>query len=554
MASASPAVQATLLLLGLLNIGQAQVELERFFPPAVARGTTTSIKADGKFPDWPLEIECDQADVVIECDEKAGEFKVTPSPTAVGAAWIRLHDPQSASSLVPLLIESTALTLETEPNETLAKAATISLPATIVGKLEKNGDVDMWKLSLQEGEQLVASVTAHTLLNSPMDAVLQLVDARGLVIAQAEDNNGLDPQMIYTAKRAGDFYLRLFCFPETPTGTIGFAGGANFVYMLRMTIAPFLDHVQPSRSLVENTTQPRAFGWSLPDAVKLEIRAATEIAPAILHSPQATGWQWLPQMRPGRWSVGFDEQNSAPETALEPPVLFYGRIGQAKEIDRIRLKVKAGVSYRAEIVSRELGFKLDSVLRVLKSDSTTPIARNDDSGRGSFDAVVDFKTEKDEELVIEVSDLADSGSLRHAYELIVAESLATANLTVAADHFRIAIGKSVEIPISIERQSAYAQRLEIAAKNLPPGITAEKVISEPKGDSSKSVKLKLTAAADAGLYQGSIEFISTPVDDQNNPLPGSLPGPHANQLPIKFTLRPQIDLTNLWLTVATDKP
>jgi len=543
-----------LLLFGLLNVGQAQVELERLFPPAVTRGSTTTIKGDGKFPQWPLKIECDQADVVIECDEKAGEFKVTPSVTATGAAWIRLHDSQSASSLVPLLIETTAVVLETEPNETLAKAAIITLPATVVGKLEKNGDVDMWKVSLREGEQLVASVTAHTLLTSPMDSVLQLVDARGLVIAQAEDSVGLDPQLIHTAKRDGDFFLRMFSFPETPTGTIGFAGGANFIYAIRITTAAFLDHVQPSRSLSEIATQPQAFGWNLPNAVSLKVRPATAISPAMMYSPQATGWQWLPKMRPGRWSVGFNEQNVTPETAYEPPVLFYGHIRQAKEIDRVRLKVKAGVNYRVEIISRALGFGLDSVLRVLKSDSQTQIASNDDSGRGNFDAVVEFKTDKDEEIVIEVSDLADSGSLRHAYELIVSEAVPTAKLSVAADHFRIAIGKSLEIPISIERQSGYSQRLEINAKSLPAGITLEKIISEPKGDSSKSVKLKLTAAADAAAHHGPIEFTATPVDDQQKPLPDPLPDPQSGSLQIKFSLRPQIDLTNIWLSVAADKP
>lgn len=521
----------------------AQVELDRFSPPAIQRGIATTIKADGKFPQWPVKIECDVAGVSVTCGEKAGEFLVNPPATTVGVAWIRVHDDQSASSLVPVLMESTSVVAETEPNENLFKATPLVMPTTIVGKLEKNGDVDMWKVSLRTGEQLVACVTAHSLLASPMDSVLQLVDARGLVISQAEDNHGLDPQLIFTARKDADYYLRLFCFPETPTGTIGFAGGANFNYTMQVTTTAYLDHTLPFRSVPRDKLQPVAFGWNLSAGAPFEVSPATSVSPDTLSLPASQGWQWFPSRSVSHASYGIDEQTSA-EHVFDLPLLYFGHILNAKEVDRVRVRVRSGVNYRATIESRDFGFKLDSVLRVLKPDLKTQLAQNDDSGRGNFDSAVEFKATEDEDVVVEVSDLADSGSLRHAYELQVSAVEPSVGLSMAADHFRVGIGKSVEIPVTIDRRAGFSQRLEFTAKNLPAGVTLEKTISEGKGDSAKSVKLKLIAAADALVFQGPVELIATPVDDAGMAI--------AEPQTVKFTLRPWILLDKIWLSVAKD--
>ncbi|MDX1928228.1 MAG: serine protease [Pirellulaceae bacterium] len=522
----------------------AQVELDRFFPPAVQRGIATTIKADGKFPQWPVKIECNVAGVSVSCGEKAGEFLVNPPATAVGAAWIRVHDDQSASSLVPLLMESTSVVAETEPNENLFKATPLVMPTTIVGKLEKNGDVDMWKVSLRTGEQLVASVTAHSLLASPMDSVLQLVDARGLVVSQAEDNHGLDPQLIFTARKDADYYLRLFCFPEIPTGTIGFAGGANFNYAMRVTTTAYLDHTLPFRNVPRDKLLPVAFGWNLSPGAPFEVSPATSVSPETLSLQAAQGWQGFPIQSIPNASYGIDEQTIA-EHVFDLPLLYFGHILNAKEVDRVRIRVRSGVNYRATIESRDFGFKLDSVLRILKPDLKTQIAQNDDSGRGNSDSAVEFKPTEDGEVVVEVSDLADSGSLRHAYELQVGVVEPSVGVSVAADHFRVSIGKSLEIPVTIDRRSGFSQRLEFTAKNLPAGVTLEKANSEGKGDSAKSVKLKLNAAAEALAFQKPIELIATPVDDAGMAI--------AEPQAVKFTLRPWILLDEIWLTVAKDK-
>jgi hypothetical protein len=63
---------------------------------------------------------------------------------------------------------------------------------------------------------------------------------------------------------------------------------------------------------------------------------------------------------------------------------------------------------------------------------------------------------------------------------------------VAADAFTLEKGKALEIPVTVSRKGGYAETIEIVAVDLPEGVTVEAVKSEPKGDSAKSVKLKLS--------------------------------------------------------------
>ncbi len=528
----------------LTPAANAQVELERLYPPVVAAGSTSTIKADGKFPVWPLNIVCDRADVSLTCGEKAGEFQVIVSQDAApGAAWLRLHDTKATTSLVPLLIERSTVTLDVEPNDTLSKALAVSCPVVIAGRLEKNGDVDMWKFQASRGQQLVVSISANRLLNSPMDAVLQLLDTQGNVLAQADDDRGLDPQLIYEASADTEFLLRLFAFPETPNSTIGFAGGANFNYVLKLTNAAFVDHLLPFDDVPVETLKRIPFGWNLPADPACLTFTATEVSPPLNYLADSMGWQWQPAISSEVGTYKFDTQLLESVEPISVPLKVYGHIAEPNELDRVRIKVKAGESYRARVWSRAFGFLLDSVLRVVKPDGSE-LARNDDAERSQYDAAVEFKSDIDGELVVELSDLAGSGSLRHAYALEIVESKPRVNLTIEADHFVVEAGKSIEIPVKIQRQYGYAQKLELVATNLPAGVSVEKATSEPKGDSSKSVKLKLLAAADASTFQGPIQFIAT-----------QLEGDKQSQaaLPITHSLRGQFDLKQVWLSVTKGK-
>ena len=66
------------------------------------------------------------------------------------------------------------------------------------------------------------------------------------------------------------------------------------------------------------------------------------------------------------------------------------------------------------------------------------------------------------------------------------------------------MNKPLEIPITIERRYKLEEAIEFHIAGLPEQITLEPVKSEAKGDSAKTVKLVLNAAA--GVSPTSLPF------------------------------------------------
>ncbi|MDB4749824.1 serine protease [Rubripirellula sp.] len=523
---------------------QAQIQLDRFFPPAVGVGQSTEMKVEGKFPEWPIDLKTDRKDVSVQAAEKSGEVLVEVKADATpGVVWVRGVDKSSASGLIPLLIEPIDPVAEVEPNETLGNATEVKLPCVVTGRLSKSGEVDTFQVAVKEGETLVISLIANQLLQSPMDGVLQVVDQEGHVLAQADDQRGLDPQLVYEVKRDQTLLIRLFAFPETPNSTIGFAGAATFVYELRVTTGAFVDHVLPlnqqltpvAGSAVEGGV---AQGWNLPDGSAGVNGTANQFGGSAIFLPNALGWQYQ--------RAHVANGNELFETAEVPvmektPCSYSGRIAAAGEIDRVHLVVNKEKKYRVAVHARRSGMILDSVLRVVDLKDGKEVGRNDDASKGKYDARIDFTAKEDGRVEVQISDLVDGFGMRHAYTVVVAVVEPSVEVTVAEDHFAVKAGESLEIPVTIGRRDGYASKLQISATKLPKGITGDAVVSESKGDSSKAVKLKLTAA-DGVTHQGPlrIQVIELGAEDAKDGKPF-----HA-----KYELAKILRIDEFWLTVA----
>ncbi|MCA9132725.1 MAG: hypothetical protein KDA45_06210 [Planctomycetales bacterium] len=539
-------------LLGNLGCGvfaSGQLSAERLFPPAAAIGCSTKLKVEGKFPHWPVQIACDRADEIqLEPGEKSGELHLHIADNAApGVVWVRLWDDHSASSLLPLLLEPGTVQAEQEPNDSLEQATPCPLPTCVVGRLEKRGDVDVYHLRLQAGQQLVASVIANQVMESPLDAVLQLSDRQGNVLAQSDDERGLDPQLVFQSPSEQDVLLRIFGFPETPNSTIGFSGEASFVYAIHLTTGAFVDHTLPLLLADKRLDDPqaigaRAYGWNLPSIPpNVQLSRGQSIVGVTGFVAQLPGWQWL-ATSPQDLQYHRDDQGQQPPTATSLPLVFSGHILQPRETDALEFPVQAGERYRAEVYSRRLGMTLDSVLRVVEADSGKELAHADDISRNNYDAALEFVASNSGLARLQLSDLADSGSLRHAYSLLVSKVAPQVALSVAQEPFVIEAGKPLQVTVAIERQSGYGQRLQITALDLPPGVAAKAVFSEPKGKSSKAVTLELTCQPQAAAFQGRWRIVGQVVDEQGVVQPDSL-------LPCTYQLRPMLLLPRLWLTV-----
>lgn len=515
----------------------AQIQLDRFYPPVVTVGVQSSVVAEGKFPQWPPKVFCDLPDVKVTALKDSGKLTVEVAADASpGTAWIRFYDDGSATNLIPLLIAPVVTVSETEPNDKRSDANPVTLPAVIAGRLAKGGDSDSFKVTVKAGQRLVASVTANQVLKSPMDCVLQLADLRGNVLFQSDDVRGLDPQIVYTADADQELLVRVFAFPETPNSTVGFGGSATFVYSIDITTGPYLDHVAGSAESIV------PFGYNLGDGSSGTSVKSTLVSPAVAFVPGAMGWTW-------RSAVDPSTQQVLPGAEFDGnlPALLYGHIEKPGEIHHYAFTAAKGTKYRAEVVSKSDGFLLDSTLTVTDQKSGNLIATNDDASRSDYDAAVDFTPKEDGIVDVAISDMLEGFGPRHFYQLQIRSAEPHCRLSVAADHLVVKRDEPYEVAIKIDRIFGFNEKIRITATDLPAGISAESVVSEPKGDTSKSVKLKLTADENA-LGHGSFKVAGTVLgaDDQ----------PAGGKYDATFTLRPSVSITEFWITVppaSTDK-
>src|SRR5579885_710126 len=173
--------------------------LTYLYPAGAQRGQTVEVTAGGTFERWPVRAWVDRPGVEVRAAKERGKLTVAVARDAIpGVCWLRLYDEQGASGLRPFVVGTLPEVQEQEPNDTPASAQVLPSASVVVnGRLQKAGDVDAFAIRLHKGQTLVASLEANHTLGSPLDGVLQVRSADGFVLAQNNDEHGLDPQVVF---------------------------------------------------------------------------------------------------------------------------------------------------------------------------------------------------------------------------------------------------------------------------------------------------------------------------------------------------------------------
>ncbi len=264
------AVVLATIFLGTIRAAARPPELTEVFPPGAARGKSVTLDAAGTWDHWPVKVWVEGNGVEILAEKEKGKLKaVVASDAAPGVRWLRLYDSEGAAALRPFFVGVLPEQIEVEPNDEPRTPQRLVAPsATINGRLAKKGDVDGFSIRLTRGQLLVASVQAQRHLGSPMDAVLQVVNADGLVLAQNDDDIGSDPLIVFEPPITATYIVRLFAFPAKPDSSIQFAGARNYVYRLTLTTEGFLDYAFPLAVSSDGPKVVDAIGWNVPAAAR----------------------------------------------------------------------------------------------------------------------------------------------------------------------------------------------------------------------------------------------------------------------------------------------
>lgn len=132
------------------------------------------------------------------------------------------------------MVDTLPEAFEKEPNNSPAAAQRVKLPVIMNGRIDQPGDWDVFRFQGRAGQAIVAEVYARR-LDSPLDSVLKLTDAKGQQLAFNDDYDdpgaGLethhaDSRILTTLPANGTYYLSL--------GDAQQKGGPEYAYRLRI--------------------------------------------------------------------------------------------------------------------------------------------------------------------------------------------------------------------------------------------------------------------------------------------------------------------------------
>jgi hypothetical protein len=506
----------------------------------------------GKFDPWPTRLDLDIPGVSWEPTTNSGVIRVRVAPEApAGPRVIRAFSPEGVSEPRFLLLSQRPQQAEVEPNDAVPSAQVLtSLPAQVNGRLEKNGDVDSYSVDLRAGQTLVARLEAYT-LQSPLDPVLKLLDARGVQVAWNHDEvRSLDPILAWRVETSGTYVLQVFGFAYPADSDLRFSGSPKGVYRLHVSTDPVARHAWPlgvSRA-VDTRVSWGDWGVSSVSSEAIEVLASAIAPGAISHSLRIPLREVPLELSVGEGKEWVEsEPNDVVTTAqaLGIPSAVSGDLDRPGDEDRYRLSCQKGEPLRLEVQAAGLGFPLDAWLRI-EDASGKELARNDDTG-GS-DPVLDWTSPETAEYRVVVGNLLQRGGRDQRYRLSIQRPKPLWSASLAEAAWSLEPGKTNESKVTLTRRYGADQRLTVSVRGLPSGVRVDPVEVSEKANAAT---LRWIAATNAAPFSGPVSIdvsSSSPAAVQEARFSLVSAGEN-NGVPQGFRRLVVESISRLWLTV-----
>jgi hypothetical protein len=521
-------------------------KLEALFPAGGQIGSSFTMTASGKLDDktmlWtdapgitltPLAGKKREWTVAIAAEAKPGLYLVH-AMNADGASEPRWF---SLGTLPEIG--------EVEPNDALKNAQVLQqIPVCINGRLDKSGDVDGFSLKLTEGQTLVGMVEAYT-LGSGVDVMAHVVNEEGVRLLTASDGRNLDPMIVFKAPKDGRYTVQLAGFPHPPTADVRFTGSAAMVYRLHLRSGPVVTHLLPAAVMRTGKTEVMLQGHNLDQSklkTTIENTQPQQVGEGTAQVSLLNTLSPLQVVLCDKQPTVEKEPNDAKEqaTPVEPGCVG-GLISGKVDVDRYAVTLKKGDRMEAQVWSKQLGFSLDTQLKIEGPDGTI-LTTADDSG-GSPDPQAQWNAATDGVYQVIVEDLFRKGGEDAAYVLELGAPKPGYSVALPdAKPIVLTAGKAITLKANFKFRNGFKGPLAVRLGNLPTGVFCpETPVPEKGGD----VELKIQAAANAAAAS---QPISVTIWDKSEPprfqrVEGALRGENLRGTSLRDSC------PNIWLTV-----
>lgn len=409
---------------------------------------------------------------------------------------------------------------EQEPNNERTAAEKVTLPVTINGRVNPETDVDSFQFSGRAGQRLVALVQAHALdvhgqykKRGVVDASLEILDASGRVVAEAQDTLGLDPLLETTLPADGDYVAQV--------RLLNFDGFPQAVYRLTLGDVPVPVAAFPPGGPRGATVDVALRGWTAPLLARRTVviePGAYPWQPLTIGGELDSGFE-LPLLRgDGPESVEAEPNDQAAQaTPLTLPVTVNGRFDAAGDADWYRLELADLAPIWLETTAhRFLRAPVDTLLQVYDAEGKLLQEMDDGVPDAGYESFHDFRT-PDSRLIftpkaagvhfVRVAEMNAAAGPQAIYRLTARPALPDFQLILFPDAAPIwGPGSTSAVLVKLERQAGLVADIELAVEGLPTGWTGSRVVNvgrPPAVPSNYGQKHFLTITAPPDVAPGT---------------------------------------------------
>jgi hypothetical protein len=477
------------------------------FPQSAPRGLRFSAELLGE--------HLDAASAVVFPSRAATATITSVSPTrltldietAPGASFghhvLHVVSPRGASNPVLLRISPLPHILEAEPNSLLEDAQPVSLPASLLGRLNVDRDFDFFRFRAAKDSRWIFDLHSARNGNS-LDAALILLDASGRKLAHCEERFIWDPFLEFQFPADGDYIAVI-----QPTHRLN---DPNFAYTLDIRQAPQIDTVAPL-ALPPGRHQISLYGAGFHDAAaRLEFsppsitgkliaaagpsaRAEIDVPPNVTGPVTVTVLSHNTRSNAARFLVDPLPVATGPELKAPAQVTAMARY---RDPHRFTINAQAGESLTFEVRSQRFGADSDLSLRLYDASGKV-VASNDDfafAGATFYtkDPRLAHKFAAAGTYTLEVRNTVNVAAEGTPFQLTVTPPSPSFTPQLADERPYLYPGQTKKWKLTVQRLDGHRDAIPVAIDGLPAGVSAAPAII-PEG--KNEVEIDLTAAADA---------------------------------------------------------
>jgi mono/diheme cytochrome c family protein len=331
-------------------------------PAEGQRGQPIKVTIEGtgldQATDLSIPVPGASAKILNKTPQKLEAEIVFPATASAAVPMIDVKAGEQSLGKLAFTVDLFPRTGETEANDSPGHGQPIKLPASIVGKLDKAGDIDFYRFDAAKNQQLgVQALTAA--VGSKAEAVLLLSDRYGRVLA--ESSTGF---LGHTFAEPGSYALGI--------RDREFRGGGAMHYRLHVGPIPVITALFPLGVTRGNATDVRVEGVFL-DTKTIKVQAAADAKPGS-DIPVTIASKWGQPLGKASIVVGefpevhgdsLSQTNGSVVGVIPVPGTANGFLREPGERDVWRFHAKKGQRLLIETNAARIGSGLDSTLDIL---------------------------------------------------------------------------------------------------------------------------------------------------------------------------------------------